>query len=121
MAANKQRIDQLTQEVEESGAKLGQLESARVNKSPSWYHTLAATNMLGQAAAVALRGAGIAVGAVGGAQLAKPTAQRFIAGQTAPQKALQAAGQTSVGQAGLSLLPAAVRSFGGMMQPEQYQ
>ena len=107
VAANTNRLKTLEEEAATYAEELANIKAARVNEKPSWFHTLQATQFLGLPTGAALayggRGASQIVGALGGARLAEPSAQRFLAGQTGVQKAAQAAAASQVGQT-LSLL-----------------
>ena len=126
VAANTNRLRSLEEEATAFAEELASIKAARVNEKPSWFHTLAATQFLGlpQALAYGLKGAGLVAGAVGGAKLAEPAAQRFLAGQTSVQKAGQAAAASQVGQALIGGLPAIIRQPSGMLaspEPQRQQ
>ena len=79
-------------------SQLKDLKQLRSPQNPSWFHTLAATGILaavggglGFGAGPIGTAAGVAAGAALGRGLAMPTAQRIVAGQTAPQMAAQRA------------------------------
>ena len=102
-------------------SQLDELKRLRSPQNPSWFHTLAATGILASVATgggafvagPAGAGIGLATGAALGRAMATPTAQRIVAGQTAPQMGVQrmlqadATGRTadilsrSVGRTGL--------------------
>jgi len=124
VAANTNKIQTLEKEAAIYAEDLAKIKAARVNENPSWFHTLAATQFVGLPTGIALaygfKGAGLAVGALGGAKLAEPSAQRFLAGQTGVQKAAQAAAASQAGQALIGGLPAIIRQPSGMLaSPEQ--
>jgi len=72
-------------------SQLDELKQLRSSQNPSWFYTLAATGILaGFTTGGALgAGAGLAAAAGAGRVLATPTAQRIVAGQTAPQMGVQ--------------------------------
>lgn len=72
-------------------SQLDELKQLRSSQNPSWFYTLAATGILaGFTTGGALgAGAGLAAAAGTGRVLATPTAQRIVAGQTAPQMGVQ--------------------------------
>lgn len=77
-------------------SQLDELKTLRSPQNPSWFHTIAATAILASAATAggvvggpAGVGAGLAAAAGLGRAMATPTAQRIVAGQTAPQAATQ--------------------------------
>ena len=83
-------------EVKQLKSQLDELKRLRSPQNPSWFHTLAATGILASAATAggviagpAGVGAGLAAAAALGRTMATPTAQRIVAGQTAPQMATQ--------------------------------
>lgn len=78
-------------EVKQLKSQLDELKQLRSSQNPSWFYTLAATGILaGFTTGGALgAGAGLAAAAGAGRVLAAPTAQRIVAGQTAPQMAAQ--------------------------------
>lgn len=78
-------------EVEALKEQLAELKVLRSPQNPSWFHTLAATGILAGAATGGALGAGAGLAAsVGlGRALATPTAQKIVAGQTAPQMGIQ--------------------------------
>jgi hypothetical protein len=87
--AKEAEIKQLTSQLEE-------LKALRSPQNPSWFHTLAATGILAAGATAGNviggpigAGAGLAAAAGLGRAMATPTAQRIVAGQTAPQMAIQ--------------------------------
>lgn len=89
IAKNTLRKEQLTQEIGILEKNLKELEQLRSPKNPSWFHTLAATGVLASIVGAGFRTSSIATGGVLGRALATPTAQRVVAGQTAPQMAVQ--------------------------------
>jgi len=123
LAENTQRMKALEQEIESAGESLATLSKARTPENPSWYHSLAATGTL----AGAMSGAGVAAGgAVGGGLslgaslkagqgLASQSVQRGLAGQAAPQVAMQKFVQTPVGQATRQISPLLGARFGSML------
>jgi|DEB0MinimDraft_10_1074344.scaffolds.fasta_scaffold05734_3 hypothetical protein len=78
-------------EVASLKSQLDELKQLRSSQNPSWFYTLAATGILaGFTTGGALgAGAGLAAAAGAGRILAAPTAQRIVAGQTAPQMGVQ--------------------------------
>ena len=70
-------------------SQLDELKTLRSPKNPSWFHTLAATGILGKLTGTGLQAASLVTGGALGKALASPTAQRIVAGQTAPQMATQ--------------------------------
>jgi hypothetical protein len=78
-------------EVASLKSQLDELKQLRSSQNPSWFYTLAATGILaGFTTGGALgAGAGLAAAASAGRVLATPTAQRIVAGQTAPQMGVQ--------------------------------
>lgn len=85
-------------EIKQLSSQLEELKRLRSPQNPSWFHTLAATSILATAATAGGvvggpvgAGAGLAAAAGLGRALATPTAQRVVAGQTAPQMAAQRA------------------------------
>lgn len=84
IAKNTLRKEQLTQEIGILEKNLKELEQLRSPKNPSWFHTLAATGVLS-----GFQAANVVTGTALGRGLATPTAQRIVAGQTAPQMAVQ--------------------------------
>ena len=67
------------------------MNKMRVNESPSWFHSLAATGVLGGAVGLIGKGAGALVGGSGlGNFLAKPSVQQAMAGQGVTQQKIQA-------------------------------
>ena len=128
VAANTNRLKTLEEEAATYAEELANIKAARVNEKPSWFHTLQATQFLGLPTGAALayggRGASQIVGALGGARLAEPSAQRFLAGQTGVQKAAQAAAASQVGQTLIGGLPAIIRQPSGMLaspEPQRQQ
>lgn len=91
IAIDMQRQSLLKSELKTLEADLKTLKQLRSGQNPSWFHTIAATAMLTGGYLGGPVGAGAAyLGAVGvGRLLAKPSAQRFVAGQTAPQQSVQ--------------------------------
>ena len=100
-------------EVKQLKSQLDELKRLRSPQNPSWFHTLAATGILGKITATGFQAASLVTGGALGRAMATPTAQRIVAGQTAPQMATQrllqadATGRTadilsrSVGRTGL--------------------
>lgn len=128
VAANTNRLKTLEEEAATYAEDLARINAARVNENPSWFHTLAATQFLGLPVGVALaygrQGVGLGIGALGGAKLAEPSAQRFLAGQTGVQKAAQSAAASQVGQTLIGGLPAIIRQPSGMLaspEPQRQQ
>ncbi len=70
-------------------SQLDELKRLRSPQNPSWFHTLAATGILGKLTGTGLQAASLVTGGALGKALASPTAQRTVAGQTAPQMAAQ--------------------------------
>lgn len=128
VAANTNRLKSLEEEAATYAEDLANIRAARVNENPSWFHTLAATQFLGLPTGIALaygrQGVGLGIGALGGAKLAEPSAQRFLAGQTGVQKAAQSAAASQVGQTLIGGLPAIIRQPSGMLaspEPQRQQ
>jgi hypothetical protein len=124
VAANTNKIQTLEEEAATYAEDLANIKAARVNEKPSWFHTLAATQVIGPPLAYGRQGAGLVVGAFGGGRLAEPAAQRFLAGQTGVQKAAQAAAASQVGQTLIGGLPAIIRQPSGMLaspEPQRQQ
>lgn len=71
--------------------RLDQLKELRSSKNPSWFYTLAATGILAGLTTGGALGAatGLAAAGAAGRVLSTPTAQRLVAGQTAPQMAVE--------------------------------
>jgi len=76
-------------EIKHLKSQLDELKRLRSPQNPSWFHTLAATGILGAAVGTGFQAASLATGGVLGKTLATPAAQRVVAGQTAPQMATQ--------------------------------
>ncbi len=76
-------------EIKQLGSQLDELKQLRSPQNPSWFHTLAATGILGATVGTGFQAASLATGGVLGRTLATPTAQRVMAGQTGPQMATQ--------------------------------
>jgi len=70
-------------------SQLDELKSLRSPENPSWFHTLAATGILGKLTGTGLQAASLVTGGALGKALAAPTTQRIVAGQTAPQMGVQ--------------------------------
>jgi hypothetical protein len=70
-------------------SQLDELKRLRSPENPSWFHTLAATGILGKLTGTGLQAASLVTGGALGKALASPTAQRMVAGQTAPQMTAQ--------------------------------
>ena len=96
-------------------SQLDELNQLKSSQNPSWFYTLAATGILAGLTTGGVGGAGLGLVAAAGSGrvLSSPTAQRIVAGQTAPQMSVQrmlqadATGKTadilsrSVGRTGL--------------------
>jgi hypothetical protein len=89
IAKNTLRKEQVSQEIRILEKNLKELEQLRSPKNPSWFHTLAATGVLASLVGAGFRASSIATGGALGKALATPTAQKIVAGQTAPQMAVQ--------------------------------
>jgi hypothetical protein len=70
-------------------SQLDELKRLRSPEHPSWFHTLAATGILGKLTGTGLQAGSLVTGGALGRTLATPTAQRIVAGQTAPQMGVQ--------------------------------
>lgn len=91
IAEKQRRIDFLKSEISKADQNLKILNKMRVNESPSWFHSLAATGTLGGALGLFGRGAGLIAGGAGlGNFLAKPSVQKVMAGQGLNQQRIQA-------------------------------
>lgn len=96
ISKNNLRKEQVTQEIGILEKNLKQLEELKSPQNPSWFHTLAATGVLASLTGTGFvtggalgAGAGLLSASALGRGLATPTAQRIVAGQTAPQMAVQ--------------------------------
>lgn len=90
LAKNEKTIAALKAEINAGKEELAVLNKLRVNQSPSWFHSLAATGILERTFGYGARAALALPAAVGlGKGLASPTGQKIVAGQTAPQMAIQ--------------------------------
>jgi len=100
LAALNQSKEAATKELQEAEQILSTLKTLRSPQNPSWFHTLAASSLLGGIARFLTRSAFAtpAVGAAVSAGLASPRTQRVIAGQTPAQQAVQSALQTPQAQ-----------------------
>lgn len=76
-------------EIDQLKSQLDDLKRLRSPQNPTWYHTLAASSILGAAGKTAFKGAALLTGGALGKAMASPSMQRFVAGQTAPQMAAQ--------------------------------
>ncbi len=76
-------------EVKQLKSQLDELKRLRSPQNPSWFHTLAATGILGATFGTGFQAASLATGGILGRAMATPAVQRTIAGQTAPQMATQ--------------------------------
>ncbi len=96
-------------------SQLKDLKQLRSAQNPSWFHTLAATSILASGFfAGGPVGAGAALVAATGLSrgLATPTAQRIVAGQTAPQMAAQRAITSDAAQLTADILSRSVGRTG---------
>jgi len=91
LAAAQQEIAPLQKAADETSARLEELRGLRSPEKPSWFHTLAATSLLGMAAKYL--GGGLLVGAGMSRPLSSQTAQLAVAGQTGAQTAAREAVQ----------------------------
>ena len=100
IAALNQSKEAATKELQEAEQILSTLKTLRSPQNPSWFHTLAASSLLGGIARFLTRSALTApvVGAAVSSGLASPRTQRVIAGQTPAQQAVQSALQTPQAQ-----------------------
>ena len=100
LAALNQSKEAATKELQEAEQILSTLKTLRSPQNPSWFHTLAASSLLGGIARFLTRSAFAApvVGAAVSSGLASPRTQRVIAGQTPAQQAVQSALQTPQAQ-----------------------
>ena len=92
IAIDMQRQSLLKSELKTLEKDLKTLKQLRSSQNPSWFHTIAATALLtGGFLSGGPVGAALAYGSAVGAGrvLTKPTAQRVVAGQTAPQQSVQ--------------------------------
>lgn len=90
-ASNKVGQDKLVAEIASLDSEIKRLNQLRSPARPTWYHVMAANNMLGSGIAV-VGNIGKGVGMVAastplGRALASPTGQKVLAGQTATQQA----------------------------------
>jgi len=76
-------------EVKQLKSQLDELKRLRSPQNPSWFHTLAATSILGAVAGSGFQAASVVTGGLLGRAMATPAVQRTIAGQAAPQMATQ--------------------------------
>lgn len=76
-------------EIKQLQSQLDELKQLRSPQNPSWFHTLAATGILGATVGTGFQAASLATGGVLGRTLASPAVQRVVAGQTGPQMATQ--------------------------------
>ncbi len=100
-------------------SQLKDLKQLRSPQNPSWFHTLAATGILaavggglGFGAGPIGTAAGVAAGAALGRGFATPTAQRIVAGQTAPQMAAQRAIKSDTAQLTADILSRSIGRTG---------
>ena len=99
LAANQLELENVQKIAQDSADELQNIEQLRTPENPSWFHRFAATGFIGgltglQAAATGGSGLGAtvggAIGTVGAAKgLAGEGVQRFLAGQTPFQQAMQ--------------------------------
>lgn len=91
IAEKQKRIQFLKQQIANSDEMMKAMNKMRVNESPSWFHSLAATGVLGGTVGLIGKGAGALVGGAGlGNFLAKPSVQKVMAGQGVTQQKIQA-------------------------------
>jgi len=124
LAANKQEIETLEATVKGIDEELARIATLRTPENPSWFHRFAATGFIGgltglQQAATGGAGLGGALGgAIGTVAAAKglsgEAAQRFLAGQTPFQQAMQQ--KQFMGSSALGTAPlAGARAVTGML------
>jgi len=126
LAENTQRMKALDQEIEEAGEQLLAIKKARTPENPGWFHSFAATGALASAvgsagfAVAGPVGGGLSLGAAmkAGQVMSAPTVQRTLAGQAAPQVAMQKAMQTPTGKAVRQVSPLLGARFGSMFTQE---
>ena len=91
IAENRIAIDAAKAEAKQLTKELDILKRLRSPQNPTWYHSLAATNILASLSkaggAAAITGASVITAGGLGKALASPTAQRIMAGQTPTQQA----------------------------------
>ena len=95
-------------------SQLKDLKQLRSVQNPSWFYTLAATSIVAGGFAGGYVGAGAALVAATGLTrgLATPTAQRIVAGQTAPQMAAQRAIKSDTAQLTADILSRSIGRTG---------
>jgi hypothetical protein len=116
IAENRIAIDAAKKEIKDLTKELDILKRLRSPQNPTWYHSLAATNLLASltkaGAAAGVAGASVLTAGGFGKALASPTAQRIIAGQTPTQQAAaRAITSQGAGQAAEAISRAAGRGM----------
>jgi hypothetical protein len=116
IAENRIAIDAAKKEISDLTKELDILKRLRSPQNPTWYHSLAATNLLASltkaGAAAGVAGASVLTAGGFGKALASPTAQRIIAGQTPTQQAAaRAIASQGAGQAAETISRAAGRGM----------
>ena len=116
IAENRIAIDAAKAEAKQLTKELDILKRLRSPQNPTWYHSLAATNILASLSkaggAAAITGASVITAGGLGKALASPTAQRIMAGQTPTQQAAsRAITSEGAGQAAEAISRAGARGM----------
>ena len=125
LAVNLKRQEELQAVIAQNASELNKINKARTLETPTWYHQLAASATAGTFSGFfggATGGAaGIAAGVGTSRLLTTPTAQRVLAGQSAPQLAVQRAVATPLGATAVEKIAAFPRIGVGMLSEQQQQ
>ena len=125
LAQNMKRTDELEDAIEAGKNELEAISKTRTIANPTWYQLLASSAIIGSITGLSAGltgGLTSAAGVIGSSRaLATPTAQKVIAGQTAPQEAIRRGLQKPLvgGMSAVDAIASFPRVGAGLMTGEQ--